>query len=166
MPLMVDGLMTNGEPVDGADLRAHSGVTCRLCHGIKSVSKDGNASYVWSRAPLDAGTLADMHARKTGALIRACVILGGYGTVRIGMKQPGVFQSLYAMSPCCMGAALQPNADAMAKAAAIKAEAARAAEAKAADARADATKASSARAEAGKAEAEKAERGEAAVIYP
>ncbi len=49
--------------------------------------------------------------------------MGGYGTVRIGMKQPGVFQSLYAMSPCCMGAALQPNADAMAKAAAIKTDA-------------------------------------------
>jgi len=46
--------------------------------------------------------------------------MGGYGTVRIGMKHPGVFQSLYAMSPCCMGASLQPNTDAMAKAAAIK----------------------------------------------
>ena len=29
-------------------------MTCRLCHGIKSVSKDGNGSYTWSRAPLDA----------------------------------------------------------------------------------------------------------------
>jgi len=59
MPLMVDGLMTNGQGVDAADLRAHSGVTCRLCHGIKSVTKDGNGSYVWSRAPLDAPTLGD-----------------------------------------------------------------------------------------------------------
>ena len=57
MPLMVDGLMAGDVPA--SDLRAHSGVTCRLCHGIKSVSKDGNASYVWSRAPLDAPTLGD-----------------------------------------------------------------------------------------------------------
>ena len=57
MPLMVDGLMA--EDVPASDLRAHSGVTCRLCHGIKSVTKDGNGSYVWSRAPLDAPTLGD-----------------------------------------------------------------------------------------------------------
>jgi hypothetical protein len=57
MPLMVDGLMTTDVPA--SDLRAHSGVTCRLCHGIKSVSKDGNGSYVWSRTPLDAPTLGD-----------------------------------------------------------------------------------------------------------
>jgi hypothetical protein len=57
MPLMVDGLLAND--VDGSDLRAHSGVTCRLCHGIKSVSKDGNGSYVWSRTPLDAPTIGD-----------------------------------------------------------------------------------------------------------
>lgn len=57
MPLMVDGLMAGD--VDGSDLRGHSGVTCRLCHGIKEVSKDGNGSYVWSRTPLDAPTLGD-----------------------------------------------------------------------------------------------------------
>src|SRR5579885_868303 len=28
--------------------------------------------------------------------------MGGYGTVRIGMKHPEVFSSLYAMSACCM----------------------------------------------------------------
>jgi enterochelin esterase-like enzyme len=28
--------------------------------------------------------------------------MGGYGTLRIGMKRPGVFWSLYALSPCCM----------------------------------------------------------------
>lgn len=28
--------------------------------------------------------------------------MGGYGTVRIGMKQPGVFAALYAMSSCCL----------------------------------------------------------------
>jgi S-formylglutathione hydrolase len=28
--------------------------------------------------------------------------MGGYGTMRIGMKYPDVFSSLYALSPCCM----------------------------------------------------------------
>jgi len=35
--------------------------------------------------------------------------MGGYGTIRIGMKYPGVFSSLYAMSPCCMGANMNPS---------------------------------------------------------
>src|ERR1035437_6315163 len=30
--------------------------------------------------------------------------MGGYGASRIGMKHPGVFGSLYIMSPCCMSA--------------------------------------------------------------
>src|SRR5215210_3831565 len=34
MPLVVDGLMT-AETIPSADLRSHSGVTCRLCHGIQ-----------------------------------------------------------------------------------------------------------------------------------
>ncbi|CAN5897456.1 hypothetical protein BH11MYX3_BH11MYX3_12490 [soil metagenome] len=59
MPLMVDGMMTSGEPVPSADLRSHSGVTCSLCHGIKSTTKDGNGSYVWSRTPIEAPTLSD-----------------------------------------------------------------------------------------------------------
>lgn len=59
MPLMVDGMMTSGEPIPSADLRAHSGVTCSLCHGIKSTTKDGNGSYVWSRTPIEAPTLSD-----------------------------------------------------------------------------------------------------------
>ena len=57
MPLMVDGLMAGDVPT--ADLRAHSGVTCRLCHGIQRTTKDGNGSYVWSSAPLDAPVLGD-----------------------------------------------------------------------------------------------------------
>jgi pimeloyl-ACP methyl ester carboxylesterase len=28
--------------------------------------------------------------------------MGGYGTIRIGMKHPGVYSSLYLLSPCCM----------------------------------------------------------------
>ena len=30
--------------------------------------------------------------------------MGGYGTIRIGMKRPDVFSSLYAMSSCCLAA--------------------------------------------------------------
>ena len=29
--------------------------------------------------------------------------MGGYGTIRIGMKRPDLFSSIYALSPCCMG---------------------------------------------------------------
>jgi S-formylglutathione hydrolase len=43
--------------------------------------------------------------------------MGGYGTIRIGMKYPEVFSSLYAMSPCCLGATLEPDAATMARAA-------------------------------------------------
>lgn len=36
--------------------------------------------------------------------------MGGYGTIRIGMKHPEVFSSLYLLSPCCLAAAtVQPN---------------------------------------------------------
>src|SRR5512146_1110609 len=59
MPLMVDGLMTTDDKIPAADLRAHSGVTCSLCHGVKSVTKDGNGSYVWSREPIDAPVLGN-----------------------------------------------------------------------------------------------------------
>jgi S-formylglutathione hydrolase len=45
--------------------------------------------------------------------------MGGYGAVRIGMKYPDVFSSLYAMSPCCMGATLEPSREAMARAAKV-----------------------------------------------
>jgi S-formylglutathione hydrolase len=34
--------------------------------------------------------------------------MGGYGTVRIGMKNPDVFSSLYILSPCCMSANINP----------------------------------------------------------
>jgi enterochelin esterase-like enzyme len=35
--------------------------------------------------------------------------MGGYGTVRIGMKNPDVFSSLYILSPCCMSANINPR---------------------------------------------------------
>jgi Flp pilus assembly protein TadD len=59
MPLMVDGMMTADAPIPPDDLRSHSGVTCRLCHGVQQTSHDGNGSYVWNAAPIDAPVLGD-----------------------------------------------------------------------------------------------------------
>lgn len=42
--------------------------------------------------------------------------MGGYGTVRIGMKNPDVFSSLYILSPCCMAANISPKPSAKAEA--------------------------------------------------
>jgi S-formylglutathione hydrolase FrmB len=42
--------------------------------------------------------------------------MGGYGTMRIGMKYPDVFAALYAMSPCCMGANMTPSQEQFANA--------------------------------------------------
>jgi S-formylglutathione hydrolase len=42
--------------------------------------------------------------------------MGGYGTVRIGMKNPDVFSSLYILSPCCMSANISPKPSAKAEA--------------------------------------------------
>ena len=35
--------------------------------------------------------------------------MGGYGALRIGMKYPSVFGSLYVMSPCCLSVRLDPS---------------------------------------------------------
>ncbi len=36
--------------------------------------------------------------------------MGGYGAIRIGMKHPGIFSSLYLLSPCCMSVGgVRPN---------------------------------------------------------
>jgi enterochelin esterase-like enzyme len=45
--------------------------------------------------------------------------MGGYGALRIGMKRADVFNALYLMSSCCLGANRNPRPDAMAAAAAI-----------------------------------------------
>ena len=45
--------------------------------------------------------------------------MGGYGTIRLGMKYPQVFSSLYAMSPCCLAASLEPNPELVARAAKV-----------------------------------------------
>jgi enterochelin esterase-like enzyme len=46
--------------------------------------------------------------------------MGGYGAVRIGMKRPEVFSSLYIMSACCLTANRNPRPEAMAASDAIK----------------------------------------------
>jgi S-formylglutathione hydrolase len=48
--------------------------------------------------------------------------MGGYGTLRIGMKRPDVFVSLYALSPCCMAPNLSPSPELVAEAAKIDTE--------------------------------------------
>jgi enterochelin esterase-like enzyme len=53
--------------------------------------------------------------------------MGGYGTVRIGMKHPEVFSSLYALSSCCLTANLNPGQNAAAAEAIKTPEQARAA---------------------------------------
>ena len=52
--------------------------------------------------------------------------MGGYGTIRIGMKHPEVFGSIYAMSACCLtwGGDFQPTGAVNLKIAAIHTEAA------------------------------------------
>jgi S-formylglutathione hydrolase FrmB len=45
--------------------------------------------------------------------------MGGYGAIRIGMKHPEVFSSLYALSPCCLAANIQPGGRGSAQAEAI-----------------------------------------------
>ncbi len=46
--------------------------------------------------------------------------MGGYGTMRIGMKHPEVFSSLYAMSSCCLTASLTPGGRGGAQAESLK----------------------------------------------
>jgi S-formylglutathione hydrolase FrmB len=46
--------------------------------------------------------------------------MGGYGAIRIGMKHPEVFSSVYLLSPCCMAARMQPGGLGMAQAEAIR----------------------------------------------
>ncbi|HZD04672.1 MAG TPA: alpha/beta hydrolase-fold protein [Longimicrobiales bacterium] len=46
--------------------------------------------------------------------------MGGYGTIRIGMKRPDVFSSIYVMSPCCMEPNLEPGGRGAAAAEAIR----------------------------------------------
>jgi len=57
IPLEVDRTMLGDIPPK--DLRAHSGVTCRVCHGIDSVTTDGNGGYVLRAQPIFTPDLSD-----------------------------------------------------------------------------------------------------------
>jgi enterochelin esterase-like enzyme len=41
--------------------------------------------------------------------------MGGYGTLRLGMRHPDVYSSIYALSPCCLTVAAPPPPDPNAK---------------------------------------------------
>jgi S-formylglutathione hydrolase len=60
-------------------------------------------------------TLADVNSRGL-----AGHSMGGYGAIRIGMKHPDVFSSIYAMSSCCLSPTLGFDADRGRKAEAVK----------------------------------------------
>jgi tetratricopeptide (TPR) repeat protein len=57
MPLEIDGAMNREVAAD--DLRAHTGVSCRVCHGASSPTKDGNASFVLAAGALPTPNLDD-----------------------------------------------------------------------------------------------------------
>jgi S-formylglutathione hydrolase len=60
-------------------------------------------------------TMADVNSRGL-----AGHSMGGYGTIRIGMKHPDVFSSIYAMSACCLSPTLGFDTDRGRKAEAVK----------------------------------------------
>jgi len=109
MPLMIDGLMTGPAAIPAADLRAHSGVTCRLCHGIEAVTKDGNGSYTWSRVPLvqpvlgDAASIAKHKAQVSVKALGTELCVGchrgflspdmGLPVHLIGLDEPGAWRN-------------------------------------------------------------------------
>nr|WP_301005371.1 alpha/beta hydrolase-fold protein [Lunatimonas sp.] len=55
-------------------------------------------------------TLADKRSRGL-----AGHSMGGYGTLRLGMKYPDVYASIYALSPCCMDGGANTNAELMSR---------------------------------------------------
>lgn len=63
--LLADGAMQSEIAAD--DPRAHNGVSCRLCHGIRSASRDGNGDFVLAAVPLPVpkdGDLASVARHK------------------------------------------------------------------------------------------------------
>ncbi len=57
MPLQVDGAML--AEVQADDLRAHTGVSCRVCHAIRAATTDGNGSYTLSAGELPTPNVDD-----------------------------------------------------------------------------------------------------------
>jgi hypothetical protein len=56
-PLEIDGAMKDDIAAD--DLRAHTGVSCRVCHGARAATVDGNGSFVLAAEPLASPDVDD-----------------------------------------------------------------------------------------------------------
>ncbi len=78
--LLVDGAMDL--PVAPRDSRAHSGIACRVCHGIESATSDGNGSYVLASSPIpiprdgDAASLREHRSRMAMPPLRTAAMCG------------------------------------------------------------------------------------------
>ncbi len=60
LPLMIDDAMPTGDAGLAADdLRAHQGVSCRVCHGVRAARVDGNGSYTLDAATVPTPTPGD-----------------------------------------------------------------------------------------------------------
>jgi enterochelin esterase-like enzyme len=71
----------------------------------------------------DLVSYIDSHYRTIGQVASRGLAghsMGGYGTIKIGMKHPEVFSSIYILSPCCMIPNLNPQSSTLAKAEAIQ----------------------------------------------
>ena len=68
-------------------------------------SGKGISRRIW--LPMWIATIARFPNVKAAALPGHS--MGGYGTVRLSFKSPEVFSSVYAMSPCCMAADINPR---------------------------------------------------------
>ncbi len=108
LPLLVDGMMTSTAPIPADDLRAHSGVTCRLCHGVSRTTFDGNGSYVWNATPPDAPVVGDpasieRHRRQVTTKVDTELCIGchrgflspdiGLPVHLVGVDETGAWQS-------------------------------------------------------------------------
>ena len=78
--LLVDGAMS--ADVAPGDLRAHGGISCRVCHGIESVRPDGNGSYTLASSPIpiprdgDEASVREHKARMALAPLRTAQMCG------------------------------------------------------------------------------------------
>ncbi|HWN70229.1 MAG TPA: multiheme c-type cytochrome, partial [Haliangium sp.] len=76
--LLVDGLLDGAPDVTlfgPRDVRAHTGVSCRVCHGVTDARPDGNGSYTLRATPIPLPSEgdADSLARHRAAVSRARV---------------------------------------------------------------------------------------------
>ena len=81
LALLVDGAIDAEVRPD--DLRAHAGVTCRTCHGIRAVTRDGNGSWTLAAAGIfvpdadaDADEASIVRHRRSARPIRTVELCG------------------------------------------------------------------------------------------